>query len=858
MINSLTNFVTKERKSTFRHDIFVRPQRVLIQKLDIEGQIKIKNHAWLFRRWFGLVKVTFASFLILLLGALSMVGQTISYYGDKEKSTNNLLQTGLVDFTLTGTPFAHLATSSNWQVAVNPNNDSNPFYYYASSTGFSGDLDLCQALVVKVKVEEEQLYHGPLLQLITATTTNLGLFSYTFTNFSAFAGKTCTFKIDYRGWQTRHDYDEGGYSDFETVEYSITVPSILINQVFIGEKPGNNGGGPCLAPNTLGSSESLVINNSGEKTLQTMLNEHGFGAINVVNDQKSYQVWNVLNPEATSLTFNAKVLGKRAQNTQILGYYKAGTTTTFTNILTQATNTNGEEDVSVNIPPQFIDSFGFAIISNGKTWYSEKALNIDGKDHLAVYEPSPDTYLLAFEDLPNNGDSDYNDLVLKISDIVCHDDTEEEEEELVIDIGDGLGGVPVCTDILESPVTLSQSQVLLSHDEGGAFIGPSSTFIPAGNYNFTALSYDDHTEKPWDNLTKEIWHLNLYNSGNLVFTTQNTLDLPTGINWQVSQLDQNVTLPDIDAVEWVHGAFPDPTYHSIHPSCLWLTEARETIPTAFVQLINRSSTTVDLAGYKLCDTDSCDVIPPGSPAIPGNGFAYLVGDLNDLPDDLPEGSVVILLPDEEIGSGIETEAGLLQLFNSAEDKIDQMNWGEVDNSWPHYDPSLWTPGLNTRTPQVYYLRMPSGFDTDEPSDWEVRDTWEDFVPFTISLRILSEIIEEKNKVVEEVLATSSPTITDEVSTSTSTATTTEEVTPTEEEEESDDLNDDVATSTEEVIEESSENEEAGNQDTPADPVVPEEGDTDNNEGNTAEEEEQEAKTPEGSEVEEVTNGNTTE
>ncbi len=802
---SFLNFEQTKKSATRRHDVFIKPKRVLIQKLDIEGAVRIKNHAYLLSRFLGLAKVSLVSLLIIIIGALSLVGQTVSYYGDKERSYNNQLQTGLVDFVLEDLPFAHLATSSSWQVTVSPHSESNPFYYYASSSNLSGDLDLCGALVVSAKVEDEQLYYGPLSGLKTATTTKLAPWTYTFTNFSAFPGKTCTFAVEYNGWQTRHDYDEGGYSDKEVVTYSITVPNILINQVFVGKKSRGETG-PCLLPNALEDTSPFVIQDSGEKTIAQMFAEHGYGAIDVVNDQKNYQVWDVANPEATTLSFNVEVLGKRAHNSQILGYYKSGNTTTFTNILTQTNDTNGEEAVSVDLPPQTIDSFGFAIMSDGEIWYSEVALNSDGKDHLAVYEPVPDVYLLAFEDMPGAGDSDYNDLVLKIRDIECHD--EEEEEELVIDIGDGRQGEPVCTDVLEAPVTIAESQVLLSHDEGGAFIGPKSTFIPAGTYNFTALSYDDHTNKPWDNLTKEIWHVNLYNDNNLVFTTKNTTDLPTGINWQVSQLDQNVTLPDVDAIEWVHGAFVDPTYQSIHPSCLWLTKAQGEQETAFVQLINLSTTTVDLAGYRLCDGNVCDILPPDSPTLPSQGYAYIVGDLGDLPD-LPENAVVILLPDGIIGEGLKTERGMLQLFNPASDLLDQMNWGEVDEAWVNYAPTLWVPGLATTSPEVFYERVPEGFDTDMPSDWGMRESWSNLLPITMSLRVLLNDIELPIIDTEEAATTtekgtessSNEDIVTEVSTSTATSS----------EETSDPINQENATTTTDVVEE--EKEEGGEETT---------------------------------------------
>ncbi len=59
----------------------------------------------------------------------------------------------------------------------------------------------------------------------------------------------------------------------------------------------------------------------------------------------------------------------------------------------------------------FYDSIGFM------TWFSDPSLNAGLEDHLVVYavEGSPNTYLLAWEDLPlEMSDRDYNDLVLTI------------------------------------------------------------------------------------------------------------------------------------------------------------------------------------------------------------------------------------------------------------------------------------------------------------------------------------------------------------------------------------------------------------------------------------------------------------
>jgi uncharacterized spore protein YtfJ len=193
-----------------------------------------------------------------------------------------------------------------------------------------------------------------------------------------------------------------------------------------------------------------------------MFSEHGFGGVDVVNDQENYQAWEVVDNTATTINFDLQVLGKRAANTEIVGYYKTGEVTTLTDILTQVGDTDGEAVVSITIPVASTTSFGFAVKSADQTWYSEKALNSDSIDHLAVYNPLSNTYLLAFEDLLNSGDSDYNDMVLKISNVNCGTSTStstpEDEEE---GGGSGNGG----------PSGSSTTPVLDEDDDNGGSSG---------------------------------------------------------------------------------------------------------------------------------------------------------------------------------------------------------------------------------------------------------------------------------------------------------------------------------------------------------------------------------------------------
>lgn len=180
----------------------------------------------------------------------------------------------------------------------------------------------------------------------------------------------------------------------------------------------------CLIPE--GKQEKFEVGPSPDKALQQILDENGVDA-DVENDQYNYEVWNFASDDTESVTFEVKVLGKQAGNVQEFGYYKAGDTSSFVSVFTIPPTLVGAT-FPVTVPASVAKSIGFAIKTTGQgvnTWSSEKALNgADGnKDHVAVYNPEDNVYVLAFEDLamPDPSDEDYNDLVVQISKVVCKD-----------------------------------------------------------------------------------------------------------------------------------------------------------------------------------------------------------------------------------------------------------------------------------------------------------------------------------------------------------------------------------------------------------------------------------------------------
>ena len=87
-------------------------------------------------------------------------------------------------------------------------------------------------------------------------------------------------------------------------------------------------------------------------------------------------------------------------------------------------------DTGINFVGNF---FGYYIGTPGGYFYSDTAKNSDGYDHMVAFQGTntdlvktpgnpraiwgSDQYILAFEDLPNGGDKDYNDLVVMVQSV---------------------------------------------------------------------------------------------------------------------------------------------------------------------------------------------------------------------------------------------------------------------------------------------------------------------------------------------------------------------------------------------------------------------------------------------------------
>ncbi len=159
-----------------------------------------------------------------------------------------------------------------------------------------------------------------------------------------------------------------------------------------------------------------------ERSLQFLLDSLGYD-IDVEEDELGLEVFCVSNGENY-----ARMILEVAYAAPFTksGYYQAGDTANRFQLFTGSNHPGDWVDFTVD----GFNSIGFyifpAIQDINKYWYSETGFNADDFDHLLVFPAGqPNQYLLCWEDLPEGGDKDFQDLVLKVKlpndppEIVC-------------------------------------------------------------------------------------------------------------------------------------------------------------------------------------------------------------------------------------------------------------------------------------------------------------------------------------------------------------------------------------------------------------------------------------------------------
>src|SRR3989344_1839592 len=133
----------------------------------------------------------------------------------------------------------------------------------------------------------------------------------------------------------------------------------------------------------------------------------------------------------------------------------------------------------------------------------------------------------------------------------------------------------------------------------------------------------------------------------------------------------------------------------------------------WVEIYNQTNTDLDISGWQICDNISCDTLPT-TPLIPAQKYAVIVADSSTVSNLLPAywylpSEVTMINLNDLIGNGLANDGDRLILKRPDGVVVDEMNWQS--------DTGVWDPGAVDVAEGNVLARVPSGYDTDAPSDW---------------------------------------------------------------------------------------------------------------------------------------------
>lgn len=136
----------------------------------------------------------------------------------------------------------------------------------------------------------------------------------------------------------------------------------------------------------------------------------------------------------------------------------------------------------------------------------------------------------------------------------------------------------------------------------------------------------------------------------------------------------------------------------------------------WIELYNPTDQPVSVKNWEICDDNDCSVIIPDV-SVPSLGYAFVSYNSStwqywNIPADVVK---IYQLGGHSIA--LDNDADMLVLEDFDNNIIDQMNWGAVNNGWPNYNDKLWNPGVPDIAEGHMLGRVPSGYDTDQPSDF---------------------------------------------------------------------------------------------------------------------------------------------
>ncbi|MBU1102156.1 lamin tail domain-containing protein [Patescibacteria group bacterium] len=144
-------------------------------------------------------------------------------------------------------------------------------------------------------------------------------------------------------------------------------------------------------------------------------------------------------------------------------------------------------------------------------------------------------------------------------------------------------------------------------------------------------------------------------------------------------------------------------------------------PDEWIELYNPTDEDINVKDWTIIDNYATSTINANI-TIPALSFAVVSKNASTWAPgtgywELPDNVIKIILG-EKIGNGLANTADMLVLKDKNGNIVDQMNWGAPSPSWDNYNSNLWNPGVADAPEGHMLARVPSGFDTDQVSDWQ--------------------------------------------------------------------------------------------------------------------------------------------
>ncbi|MBM2817716.1 MAG: hypothetical protein HW401_306, partial [Parcubacteria group bacterium] len=166
------------------------------------------------------------------LHGLSAVGITVAHFADSEKSSGNLIDSAILDFSLSTAGWApsdplYPGSSTTENIIVADEDDSVDFKYIASIVETGGDHNFCEEIGLEASLDGAPVYSGDLLSFVSSninfgSTTDEWSFKVKLpSDASDVDGKKCEFDFLYQSWQNEFPVYPNGFHDEEKVQNKI-------------------------------------------------------------------------------------------------------------------------------------------------------------------------------------------------------------------------------------------------------------------------------------------------------------------------------------------------------------------------------------------------------------------------------------------------------------------------------------------------------------------------------------------------------------------------------------------------------------------------------------------------------------